>query len=677
MEWEFGGRQKGNTDESYVSLEELMLFQKTEIKAGDGGPGNPWDLQVDITNRGKDCFEGVIRFQLSLQKLDSRFFLPAFLYGRNKGECAANGKWFYPRIREGSVEIPYSPWWMVRSDRLSHPAALAYEHGHVLGVSGSPYYLTEQGRKRAWVPGQSGVFYQYAGFGCSLEEGWLAYTLGYENAPQLFVNSDTIEERQALGSNCFQIEVGETIRFYLQLYDYQTEHESGVSAAIRHVYECYHEPPRMGSSIYQATEDLSEAIAADAWIAEGNNYSTQVYEREDGSFSYNQWFSISWTGGVEVAVPMLMAGLRLQRENMREQALLCIQDIVEHSMNAASGLPYDACTDGVWSVDGWWRGHMHAKGHASYLAGQAVYYVLKGYEYEKRLGQRIHTDWLEFAEKIICKMETTKNSDAEYPYIWSEKTGAGLEYDAFSGTWCLASAAYYCFLTGDKQWLAGLAQSEVHYYETYVRHMECYGTPLDTDKAVDSEGILAYCKAVHYLHLLTGEEQYLDHLRDGLLYEFSFKFCYNSPVQVPPLSKLGWSSCGGSVTSTCNPHIHPMSNNIVDEMLYYLCYREDSYIRGRMEDTVAWGCQTYNTYAKEYDYGRKGWMSERFCHSEALLVERYPDGTPASTWFALLPWGSSNIIEGMTGAYWEEVNKNNKITANKEGKEDGNKGNSQ
>lgn len=51
-----------------------------------------------------------------------------------------------------------------------------------------------------------------------------------------------------------------------------------------------------------------------------------------------------------------------------------------------------------------------------------------------------------------------------------------------------------------------------HYYETYVKRMECYGAPLDADKAVDSEGILAYIKAVRYLHALTGDDLYLDHM---------------------------------------------------------------------------------------------------------------------------------------------------------------------
>jgi hypothetical protein len=97
-----------------------------------------------------------------------------------------------------------------------------------------------------------------------------------------------------------------------------------------------------------------------------------------------------------------------------------------------------------------------------------------------------------------------------------------------------------------------------------------------------------------------------------------------------------------------------MGSNLVDELLYYLDNCEDDYIRDRLEDTVHWGCQTYNTYDKEYGYGKKGWMSERFCHSDGLLTQTYDDGTIASTWFCLMPWASSCIIEGLSGEYWEK-----------------------
>jgi hypothetical protein len=196
-------------------------------------------------------------------------------------------------------------------------------------------------------------------------------------------------------------------------------------------------------------------------------------------------------------------------------------------------------------------------------------------------------------------------------------------------------------------------QSEKDYYN-YVQKWYCYGTPLDTYKAVDSEGILSYIKACRFLHALTQDKIYLDHMLAGLEYEFSFKFGYNVPIKVPPLSKLGWSSSGGSVTSTCNPHIHPMSNCVLDELKYYTKFNPDPYVISRFKDTYYWGIQCYNRDDNEFDFGKKGWMSERFCHSEGLLIEKYPDGSPASTWFAFLTWGAANVLEGICGELWDE-----------------------
>ena len=95
-------------------------------------------------------------------------------------------------------------------------------------------------------------------------------------------------------------------------------------------------------------------------------------------------------------------------------------------------------------------------------------------------------------------------------------------------------------------------------------------------------------------------------MRDALYYEYTFKFCYNSPIKIPPLGSVGWSSSGGSITFVVNPHIHPMSSSILDEMFYYLSRKEDAYIRGRLEDTAAWSCQCHNTFDGEFGYGKKG-----------------------------------------------------------------------
>ncbi len=91
-------------------------------------------------------------------------------------------------------------------------------------------------------------------------------------------------------------------------------------------------------------------------------------------------------------------------------------------------------------------------------------------------------------------------------------------------------------------------------------------------------------------------------------------------------------------------------------MAYYLRFREDETIRSRLEDTKLWSCQCHNTFDGEYGYGKTGWMSERFCHCEGLLTETWPDGSPASTWFALMPWACGSLLEGLAGEMWDREN---------------------
>lgn len=296
---------------------------------------------------------------------------------------------------------------------------------------------------------------------------------------------------------------------------------------------------------------------------------------------------------------------------------------------------------------------MSVPGHSSYLVGQGTWYLVKAYEFLKETCGEIHEEWLSFAKKVAKRVEKEKNGEQEYPYIFSEYTGVGLEYDSFGGVWCMAAVLEYMKAAGQYEFLKGVKKSETHYYTRYVKRLQCYGGPLDISKGIDSEGILAYMRAVRCLHEITGEKIYLEHLKDAIEYEFMFKFCYSSPVKVPPLSKTGWSSCGGSVTSVVNPHIHPMSSSVIDEMLYYVKNTGDTYIQKRIDDVILWGCQTYNHFDKEYDYGKRGWMSERYCYSQGLLTETYPDGTESSTWFALMPWASASVLEGMTGEYWK------------------------
>ncbi len=662
MELIITARSQAQNTTEYLPVEMHGLAAAVEISGGTGSSQSPFQAVVTIQNTESKAWTGVIHIELPFKKVNPRYFLPAFMYGRNRGEAPMKVPCEFPRLREaksphsGTLPRPSSDWWMTRSDRLSHPVALVYDTGKVTGLSASPYFIKLKGKKQQWLPKSEGEFYQYGGYSCSIAKGTVGYTLGFENAPLMFINAFRVRERAELSDyNCFSLEAGEAIELRLELFDYAAESELDINGAIQQVYYKYHQSPRKASDVKKTVYQLAKAVSGDAWLPQDLAYSGQVFEEKGGGFRYNKILSLSWTNGMSVAAPMLMSALRLGDEEMRQQALSCIDNIVENSLNPASGLPFDACEDGNWSNNGWWFDSLPAPGHSSYLCGQALFYILKAYEYEKRLKNNTHNEWLTYVEGVLKKLVLSVNSDGEYPFVLSQKNGVGLDYDSFSGAWCLAALAYFSWLTGDRTYLDSMKKSEQHYYREYVAHMECYGAPLDTFKAVDSEGILAYIKAIKYLHAITGEVLYLEHMKNAIHYEFSFKFCYNSPVQIPPLSKMGWSSCGGSVTSVSNPHIHPMSSNIIGELIYYVENCEDEYVKDRLEDTIGWSCQNHNTFDREFDFGKLGWMSERFCYSEGLVYETYSDGTLASTWFCLMPWAVASILDGLAGECWELV----------------------
>lgn len=622
-------------------------------------------ITVTVANDTVRDWSGVIKFEAAFEAEKPLFFMPGFMYGTNTGEFPRSGRKEFPRIRRTECVRPESKDWMVRSDRLAYPVSLIYDNGRVLGISAVPYFVKDGKDKvpcnTAEQASGSADFYQYSGFTCCVdrqitrggETGTYAtcgYTLGYENAPWLFVETADVKERDPLTeSNSFEIRAGESVSFRLRIYYYPAEKITDIYSAMKEVYADYHQSPRsMGEmTLTDAVGMLAGAIAENAWIPEDHMYTGFVFDRPEGPV-YNKIQSLSWTNGLAVAVPMLLSGLRLENEDMRAQAIDCIDYIVKTSLNEASGLPYDALEDGVWSVKGWWYDGMHMPGHSAYLCGQALYYILKAYMYEKSIKGVEHSDWIDFVSPIIRKLNKTLNGEMEYPFVLSAENGCGLEYDSLGGSWCLAAAVNFIQATSIAYDLSLLQEVEQHYYDKFIAKAQCYGGPLDTDKAIDNEGVLAYIRAVRGLHEITGDDKYIGHMRDALYYEFSFKLCYNTPVKIPPLSTIGWSSCGGSITSTANPHIHPMSSSIVDEIRYYVDRTGDEYAGARMEDTIRWGMQTFNTFDGEYGYGKIGWMSERFCFCQGLLSEKYPDGSPASTWFALMPWAGASILEGFT-----------------------------
>ena len=239
---------------------------------------------------------------------------------------------------------------------------------------------------------------------------------------------------------------------------------------------------------------------------------------EGKPYMYRRLGSSSWTNGMASAVPMLASAWRLGDDAMRRHALDGIEHIIQHCINPTNGLPYTAVEHERWSNRGWWFDGLSNPGHSGYLVGQTMYSALRAWQIERRFGGIDHSDWLKIIGNVIPRLAAGRNAVGEYPFVFDEMDGSGAEYESFGGVWCLAASAYWALLTGDHSDLDGMLLSERHYHDRYVAHMECYGAPLDTSKAVDSEGILGYIKAVGCLYAITGDAMYLDRMREAFAY---------------------------------------------------------------------------------------------------------------------------------------------------------------
>jgi len=192
------------------------------------------------------------------------------------------------------------------------------------------------------------------------------------------------------------------------------------------------------------------------------------------------------------------------------------------------------------------------------------------------------------------------------------------------------------------------AQRALEYYAKFVTDLACWGTPMDTYKSVDSEGNLAFTRAARLMHQLTGEERYLQMLEKGANYEYLWRYGFRARPQCPPLKGSSWNSCGGSITSVSNPHIHPMSVVATDDLEYLAARTDSEYHRQRAQDGLAWLMNTMELYPRVTGYGQYGVLSERTCPSDGLLVEQFADsGAPSSTWWSYNAWAAGSAMEAL------------------------------
>lgn len=663
----------------HFSQEVPELSISFQITSGDGNSDNPLKSVIALTNLSKNhAFKGIVLVELKSHSEHAEFFLPGYMYGSNNGDSDFNDnlKKQFQRIRKGTISPPYSPFWMVRADQLSHPVALMYTNQVVYGMSFSPYMIKDK-KIMTWNPPMDdGKFSHFNGFfadnSCHASIGM---TIGCTNVPGNYIRPQEFEN---LESNSYiEIEAGETIDIPFMVYAYLGKAACSVGDAIRDVFQTFHQRPRISNNDKTVLSDITEAITRDAYNSELKTYGLVCKKPQNGQINFtnggieqyeigtktgheyttNFEGLISWTNGTVISVPLLMASYRLNQEDIRMQAIEVINDIVYHSINPKTKIPYCTKIDNKWTNAGWWKEWIESEGqlpaHSSYIVGQALFYILKAYDLERANKKIQQHTWFEFVKKILNELIHSQNKVGAFPRFWDENSGSGIDYNAFSGCWVAAAMAYCNKLEPNTNFHQS-ALKAFHYYTNDVVNFVCCKTPLDVADAPDSEGVLAYIRLARIVHELDPSSENLLLLKYGLDYEHSFKFCYNVPIKSYPLSQVNWSTSGGSITSVCNAVIHCMSNSIIDEMIYYYRQTYDDYYLERIRDTYFWGLQSYNRRDNEFFFGKKGWSTEYFCQAQRYVLDiRLADGSRSNIWFAYHPWATASILEGICGDAWE------------------------
>ncbi len=74
----------------------------------------------------------------------------------------------------------------------------------------------------------------------------------------------------------------------------------------------------------------------------------------------------------------------------------------------------------------------------------------------------------------------------------------------------------------------------------------------------------------------------------------------------------------------------------------------------RAKDGTAWIMQTLELYPEKTGYGRYGVLSERWCPSDGLVIQKDSEGKPYSSWFSFNLWAGAAAFEEVCERALEE-----------------------
>jgi hypothetical protein len=582
-----------------------------------------------------------LRLRLSLVGEQDLFHLiPGNIHGDNNAAHVLPGQ--FPVLCDDRLhERNRAPLWEFRADRASHPVSVLCCGRGAVAVSVAPYSDCSE-YDEGFV--RNGVFAELPhAFGVSA---------GYGNDPLTFSDKTVFLPATSHLSH------GVAARG--SIYAFAGEGRNAAHRVIRAVYQAMRERPTFQRRPREALHALSSAFTEVSYEPGLGQYTNRKCEVPT-DITLRPWraiVEIGWTGGSMMAYPFTLAERLLPGFRFPKSPETLLDEIAA-GLNPRTGFINDTTINSStrnipdgWNtstINGWWSGFLSSTrdNHCAYTNGQAAYYLLATAEKRRRWKLPEKPDWNRVALRVLDRAIELQREDGAFGYIFSGRDGSVVDYDGFAGCWFTAALPLAWQLTDDPRYRAA-AERSLGFYHGFVRNLACWGSPMDTCKSIDSEGNLAFLRAAKLMHAQTGDDRFFSMLRDSACYEYLWRYGFRARPECPPLKGSHWNSCGGSITSVSNPHVHPMSVVATSDLEYLARATGDGYHADRAEDGFAWLMNTLELYPDVVGYGRYGLLSERTCPSDGLLSERYRDtDLPASTWWSYNAWAAASAMEGI------------------------------
>lgn len=562
--------------------------------------------------------------------------IPCCIHGDNNLANAKPGQ--YPNLTAEFPNAIYSsPIWEFRADRASHPVSVAIGGSGVSAISIDPYCRNAEGQLI-----RNGVFAELPNrFGV---------TLGYANLPFTFVNKYCAHNDGRSKSTSNPTASGKATGCF---FDITGGTRDSVRDIIDHLYRRYRERPVFQKTFEEAARAVVTAFVEQNWSDEFSHYTNQEAHppRRPELKPWRALLEIGWTGGSILAYPFVTAmdTLSLPGDFFkgRKSGFELFDEIVD-CYNPASGMFFDLVREREGSrVNGWWDflKITHDR-HSAYTNGHALYYLFRTMEHLRAHNLPVPERWKETAVKVADTFTALQRKDGNCGYSYSITECKVADWNGYAGCWVAAALAAGWNFTGNTRY-RDAAKLAANYYHRPVRELNACGSPMDTWKAPDQEGNLAFMKLVRILHEKSGDARYLAMLDDAAHYEYLWRYGFRAIPELMPLYGSSWNSCGGSVTSVSNPHIHPMGVLVTPELYYLAEQTGDDTHRMRAEDGMAWIMNCLELYPEVTGYGRYGVTTERYCPSDGLTDYCYSDGRPASMWYSYNGWAAANTLEAL------------------------------